>query len=392
MTLTAHAPATRISRVVLWGTCDTGKPRVRILRDGLRANGVEVIECRSDIWGGVEDKSQIKGIAHWLRLLLQIAFAYPALIVRYLRLPKHDWVLLGYPAVPDIFVIRVFAWLRRTPIAMDWFLSAYDTVVLDRKMVGRRHPLACLLWLVEALAVRLADCVFMDTRSHAARMDRLFRLPPGYCKSVWVGVEDIFFYARPGTGTTTEPDSGTRRVLFYGQFIPLHGTPVIIHAARKLRDRPIQWLLVGQGQDAAKIREMLDEDPLPQVTWRKWVPYHELLGYIRAADVCLGIFGTSDKAASVIPNKAYQVLAAGKPLITRDSPAIRELLDSAPIAATLIPADDPTALANAVAQPLPERRTPEALATLENAISAQAIGLQLARLLATQRGDTDDEH
>ncbi len=56
-----------------------------------------------------------------------------------------------------------------------------------------------------------------------------------------------------------------------------------------------------------------------------WVDYDTLHQHIADADVCLGIFGTSAKAANAIPNKAYQILAVGRPLVTRDSPAIREL-------------------------------------------------------------------
>ena len=49
------------------------------------------------------------------------------------------------------------------------------------------------------------------------------------------------------------------------------------------------------------------------------------------ADVCLGILGTSEKAGRLIPNKLFQALLAGMPLITRNSPAMRELVkDDAP--------------------------------------------------------------
>ena len=47
--------------IVFWGTYDTGKPRVRILLQGLRENGVEVSECQANIWENVEDKSQLSG-------------------------------------------------------------------------------------------------------------------------------------------------------------------------------------------------------------------------------------------------------------------------------------------------------------------------------------------
>lgn len=372
-------------RVVLWGTCDTGKPRVRILRDGLRANGVEVIECHAPVWSGIEDKSQIAGPWRWARLLARILLSYPVLLWRYMRLPRHDWVLLAYPAIPDIFVLRLFAWLRRTPIAMDWFLSAYDTVVLDRRLVGPRHPLALLLWLAEAAAVRLADRPFLDTRAHAARLESLFRLRAGRCGRVWVGVEDdVFHGAAPDVAE--KHDGAARQVLFYGQFIPLHGATTIIEAARLVRDMPVEWTLIGRGQDDARVRAMLDSTPLPRLRWREWVDYGDLLGHIRAADLCLGIFGTSEKAASVIPNKVFQALAAGAPVATRDSPAMRELLAALPMAPLqCVAAGDPVALANAVSAPTVKRPTPAEQATILQAISPRAIGTQLLHLLEAPR-------
>lgn len=384
MTSADDALATPVSRVVLWGTCDTGKPRVRILRDGLRENGIEVIECRADAWSGVQDKSQLKGARHWLRLLARIVFAYPGLLLRYLRLPRHDWILLGYPAIPDIFVIRLFAWLRRTPIAMDWFLCAYDTVVLDRRLVGRRHPLAWCLYALEWVAARLADRVFMDTRAHASRMQSLFHLPAGRCGRVWVGVEEQLF-GKPAS-TAARAAGAAMRVLFYGQYIPLHGVPTIVEAARRLRDQPIDWLLIGQGQESARVREMLDADPLPRLRTLDWVAYQDLLGHIDAADVCLGIFGTSDKAACVIPNKVFQVLAAGKPLVTRDSPALRELLAGARSDVALVRAGDPQALADVV---LAWRVRPPAVdpdrAALVAGFTPAAIGRQCIEMLREAR-------
>lgn len=366
-------------RIVLWGTCDTGKPRVRVLRDGLRVQGIEVIECRADVWSSVQDKSQV-GIGRWVGLLVRIVLSYPVLLWRYMRLPRHDWVLLGYPAIPDVFVIRLFAKLRGARVAMDWFLCAYDTLVSDRQLVGPKHPLALLLWASEWLAVRLADSVFMDTDAHARRMERLFRMDPGDCGRVWVGVEHEFFSRRDAHAQPT----GALQVLFYGQFIPLHGAFTIIEAARLLRDEPVDWLLIGQGQESARVRAQLDAAPLPRLRWLEWVDYPRLVEHIHVADLCLGIFGTSEKAGSVIPNKVFQVLAAGRPIVTRDSAAIRELLAHEPPCTYLVPAGDPEALAEAVRaharQPncthLPCHRK------LSAEIDAGAIGAQLVELLA----------
>jgi len=376
-----------VGRIVLWGTCDVGKPRVRILLRGLRECGVEVIECRADLWSGIEDKSQVRGAGAWLRLALRAAWTYPMLVARYLRLPRHDWVLLGYPCIPDIFVICLFARLRGARIALDWFLSAYDTVVLDRALVGPRHPLAWTIRSAEWLGVRLADAPFMDTRAHARRMERMFGLAAGSCGHVWVGVEeDAFATVAPVKPGADEREDGRLHVLFYGQFIPLHGIATIIEAARILRGAPVAWTLVGKGQEAPRIRVMLDADPLPTLRWVDWIDYADLRQEIAAADICLGIFGASDKAASVIPNKVFQVLAAGRPLITRDSPAIRELVEQDMLDIALVPPGDARALANAVMRwqrqpPMPDPRRDK----LRAGILPHAIGAQLLDVLQGHR-------
>jgi glycosyltransferase involved in cell wall biosynthesis len=202
-----------------------------------------------------------------------------------------------------------------------------------------------LRWL-ERTALRRFDLLFMDTHAHARRLEQLFELADGCCDAVWVGVETRFFFRL--AANRREPRASAMRVLFYGQFIPLHDVATIIAAAALLRDQPIQWQLVGRGQESERIRRMLIDDPLPHVQWTDWLDYAQLNRWIADADLCLGIFGTSDKAASVIPNKVFQIVAAGRPLITRDSPAIRELLSPSPPCAYLVAPGDPRALADAV--------------------------------------------
>lgn len=338
-------------KIVLWGTYDTGKPRIRILRDGLRAVGVEVTEIHENIWGDISDKSTLRGANQWLRRGLRLLLAYPRLIWRYLRSPSHDLVLISYPGQLDILVLRLFAWLRRAPIAFDWFISAFDTVVDDRRILGRGNPLAWALWAVEWFAARAADLVFMDTATHARRMEGIFRLRPRSIGCVWVGAEQVF------SPRVQRPRGDDLQVLFYGQFIPLHGIETIVAAARLLREAPIQWTLVGRGQEAPFIRSLLAEQPIPNLRWVEWAPYEDLAELITRADVCLGIFGTSGKAASVIPNKVFQIIACGSQLVTRDSAAIRELLDDNPPCARLVAPGDPQALANAISDSIATSRT-----------------------------------
>lgn len=332
------------ARMVMWGTFDLGKPRVRILERGLRENGVEVITCHRDVWKGIEDKSQIKGPVQKAAIVFRWLLAYPALIYRYLRLPKHDAVIVSYMGHLDVLVLWPFAKLRGVPIIWDAFLSLYNTVVEDRRLLSARNPLAKLLWAWEWLACRAADRVILDTRAHADYFAQTYGVPAAKMAAVFVGAEpDVF--SRIDEPCVTDP---APIVLFYGQFIPLHGIDTIIHAARIARHESIDWVIIGSGQEEGRVRALLDADPLPRVKWIPWVKYAELSSWLSRAMVCLGIFGDTDKAARVIPNKAFQILMSGKLLITRDSPAMRELIEPGHPGVLLVPAANPQALVEAV--------------------------------------------
>lgn len=330
-------------RVVLWGTYDLGKPRTRILRDGLAEIGVEVTEIHADIWSSDADKSQL-GRTQMILRFLQLFFAYPALIFRYLRAPKHDLVIVPYLGQIDVIVLWPFAKLQGRPVVLDMFLSLYDTVVNDRKMVKPETFLARCLKAVERLSCRAADRVFLDTQTHAQRIASLFDLDFAKFDAVPVGVE-------PGPFTNVPPrhaHEGPARILFYGQLIPLHGVETILCAAMSDRGRQYQWHIIGSGQDQSQVTEALAAGDASHITWDRWVPYEDLAAAIEEADICLGVFGASDKAASVVPNKVYQSLFAKRSVITRDGPAMHEMFEQPEPAIRLVPAADPIAILDAI--------------------------------------------
>ena len=331
-------------RIILWGTYDLGKPRTRILRDGLAEIGVKVTEIHADVWSSDADKSQLSRLRMTLRLL-RIILAYPALIYRYLRAPEHDLVIVPYLGQFDVIVLWPFAKLRGRPVVLDLFLSLYDTVVNDRKMVKPDTLVARCLKAVERLSCRAADRVFLDTQTHANRIAELFGLDAGKVDAVPVGAEPGAF----ADVAPRRPHDGPTRILFYGQLIPLHGVETILRAALSDHGRQYHWHIIGSGQDQSHVTDALATGDASHVTWDRWVPYEDLAAAIEQADICLGVFGTSEKAASVVPNKVYQSLFAKRSVITRDTPAIHEVFAQPDPALHLVPAADPAAILNAIA-------------------------------------------
>jgi glycosyltransferase involved in cell wall biosynthesis len=133
---------------------------------------------------------------------------------------------------------------------------------------------------------------------------------------------------------------GGGAVLFVGKLIPLHGLETILGAARLAPD--LDFRIVGSGQ----LGPLLGERPA-NVEHVAWVEYEDLPQELHRAACALGIFGTSAKASRVIPNKVFQALACGTPVVTADTPAARELLHDGE-SALLVPPADPEALADAI--------------------------------------------
>jgi glycosyltransferase involved in cell wall biosynthesis len=116
-----------------------------------------------------------------------------------------------------------------------------------------------------------------------------------------------------------------------------------------------------------------------------WVEYELLPGELHRAGCALGVFGTSEKAARVIPNKAFQALACGTPLVTADTPGARELLVDGE-SALLVPAGEPEALAKAVRRlatdpALAERLSAGGLAAYRGHASEDVLGRRWRSLL-----------
>jgi glycosyltransferase involved in cell wall biosynthesis len=107
---------------------------------------------------------------------------------------------------------------------------------------------------------------------------------------------------------------------------------------------------------------------------------------VAAADICLGIFGTTRKTQMVIPNKVYQAATVGRAVISADTPAAREVFTHGETA-WLCPAGNPQALADAIRRlagdvALRTRLGAQAARLMREQFSLAARGGRLAAILA----------
>ena len=376
--------------VCYWGTYDRDYPRNRILMAGLRANGAEVRELHFALWRSPADKVRRAG-SSWVRpaLLARWAWGYAVLTVRFLRSPRPDFLFVGYSGHFDVFPAWCLSRIRRVPLVFDAFLSLYDSLALDRGAVARNGWRARFLAAVDAAACRLADRVLLDTKEHVSFFCETFRLPPQKFWALPIGADDSVF--RPGPAPA--PNGHPYTVIHFGRYIPLHGLETVVRAARQLEDggRPVRFLLVGDGEGRRGIEDLSRSLGTTSVEFADTRTPEDLAESIRQADLCLGIFGVTDKAARVVPNKVYEALASGKPVVTGDSPAAREFLTNE-LDCLLCERGNPAALADAIRRlqgdpELARRLGINGLRRFESKASPVVIGRDLVAKLNSWRGE-----
>jgi glycosyltransferase involved in cell wall biosynthesis len=311
-------------RVLYFGTYERRYPRNAQVISALRGAGVEVLERHEPVWEGREEKWSLGPRAAGRLLLAELR-----LLAR--RGPQADALIVGYPGHLDLLAARRSA--RGAPVVFNPLVSLADTLVEDRGRFKRGSMAERALRAIDRRALRSADLVVADTDAHAGFLAELAGLPLDRFEVCFVGAEERVF--RPAW----QPE-GPFTALFVGKLIPLHGLETILEAARRAPE--LRLRIVGSGQ----LDALLADRP-PNVEWVPWVEYEHLAKELHRASCALGIFGTSGKARRVIPNKAFQALACGTPLVTADTPAACELLVDGE-SALLVPPGDPEALAGAL--------------------------------------------
>ena len=330
-------------RIAYLGTYDPGYSRNRVLIDGLRAAGAEVFEYAAPLDASLT-AAQMTTTAGAGKLAGELARAHLSLLLRHRA---------GSRTTSSWSAIRATCSCRspgrwRATTAPRWSSTRWSRCSIPSRATASCWPATAPpgIWPTSSTGSR-SPCptsCWPTPQAHADYYAGVLGVPPAKLAVVPVGALPL-----PGaTGAARETTAAEPlRVVQYGRWSPLHGLPAVLDAAdraarrasalRAHRRRPARGVARRRGPgrrlDAVELTEALP-------VWR-------LRARVIAADVCLGVFGTSGKAARVVPNKVYDALAAGRPLVTEDSPAARELLTDGHDA-LLVPAGDGAALAAAL--------------------------------------------
>ncbi len=308
-------------RACFFGTYNRFHPANRLLIRDLRAAGVTVVECHQPLWEKTRDKmANFFGAPALAANAARYLGCASRLALELKRAGDFDLFLAGFSGQLDVLLLRLLA-RGRTPIVFAPLMSVTETLVDDRRLFTASSPRGRLARLFDRLSLRAADIIIADTAAHKDYLQERLELAGRPIVVHYIGADESFY--EPGIAGL--PAELPRMVLFYGQYVPLHGTDVIVRAAAKLAGRDdLRFCLIGTGpqrQRAQSVARSLGA----KISFEDWVDFTRLPRRVASASICLGIFGRGEKASMVIPTKVYQAAAAGKAVVTAETPAVKEV-------------------------------------------------------------------
>lgn len=194
-------------------------------------------------------------------------------------------------------------------LVFDPLISAFDKQVFERKKFGATSARGRWLRRWESGVFGLADSIVADTAAHSRYFQQALGVSADRCHVLPVSADTRMFRPSDLQPLANRPI----RILFYGSFIHLQGPQLIVEAARQYPQA--QWTLLGDGP----LRSACESAAagLDHVRFEPWVDYAKLPERVAQADILLGVFSDSDKAGRVVPNKVFQAMASGRPVVTR---------------------------------------------------------------------------
>ena len=211
-----------------------------------------------------------------------------------------------------------------------------------------RNPILVELseWL-ERFLYRRADLVIVNSPGYVqhvqARGARHVELVPN-------GTDTVMFNPQVDAESFRHAHGleGKFVVLYAGAHGMSNDLGVVLEAAKRLRGRQdILLVLLGDGKDKPALQARASQDDLDNLLFLAPIPKVEMPSALAAANACIAILKPVEMYKTTYPNKVFDYMAAGKPVILAIEGVIREVIEQAQAGIAVLPGD-PESMAAAI--------------------------------------------
>lgn len=298
--------------------------RLHIIKKHLK-DFYTVDTCINPLWGNYKTKTDIANNPFYVLKYFLNEFWYLLKLLFKVYRHNYDLIIVGYPAYFEAFILKVFVSKKtKKKIYIDFFISLYDTLILDRKSFHQNSVNAKIFYFFDKQLLKCFKQILVDTQANAKRFAEMFKIDYANFQVLFVGSNNLVINR---VFEFRKKNDGFIHLGWVGAIIPLHGIDEIIKCAEIVKNENIKFHIIGNGpnNELKQIENTINFLGLNNVVLYNELDFEKTMDVLSNCDICLGIFGKSDKAKSVIPFKLFDYLYLNKPIITQYSDAVLEI-------------------------------------------------------------------
>ena len=265
-----------------------------------------------------------------------------------LRVPGVGVVWGTSPPLFQALTAWKLAWLRHVPFVLEirdlWPNFAVELGVLRNPLlIGSARALERFLYRAANRVVVNSPGFVEHVVARGARRERVAVIPNGV---------DVTPFDPDVRGEPFRREVGAQPEDVLVVYVGAHGIPndldVVLDAADRLRAEPgIRFALVGGGRDRPRLLKRARRMELPNLVFAEAVAKDRIPEVLAAADVGIAILKPLPLFNITYPNKVFDYMAAGRPVVLAIDGVIRARVEEAG-AGTFVPPGDAAAMADAV--------------------------------------------
>lgn len=253
------------------------------------------------------------------------------LLYALLQICRADYIYSPAMTIGNGIIGRLefaFARFLRKKIICEFYISNYDTLILDRKEIAANSRMAHKLMAWDRKLHTCYRTIYLN-QTEAERYASIagYHLSELNYVIIPLSIEKrsfakLQYYSKK---------SDVFNIVWWGTYIPLHGLDKIISAIAELvsNEQNIHFYIMGNSESKAQeyYRMIEQKNVCDFVTIRN--DYSFTNGslepfLVENCDLAMGAFGDSEKARNVILNKCVEATAMKIPVLTQKSKAFQE--------------------------------------------------------------------
>ena len=239
------------------------------------------------------------------------------------------------------------------PLTADYHenFPAHVQAVTERKLTGKeKFYRSYKRWeKYEESISRKVDAIIVVAKEYRQHLIEKHKIPPEKIVIVQNTIDtDIFSF--PPNSTGAEGTDAGFVISYFGSYGPHRGLDTVIRAMPEILSQipAAEFIIIGRGKNKDELVQLVEQLQLKEsIKFFDWVNYSELVKAYRRSNVGVIPHRASEHTDSTIPNKLFEYMYFGVPVLVSDRPPLKRIVEETG-AGRVFKTGDPGDLAQAV--------------------------------------------